>query len=178
MGDWPTNNRAPQQQVIAPTQPGALMGEMMLVGAGASTAWGTANMALYIPVSAVKRFICGRFWWTNGGVVSGNVDVGVFDQGGNKLDSCGAVAQAGTTTIQHAAVLTGGALYGAYYIGIMCTSATATLIAGTVPHTAFARACGIKQQTGLGAALPTTATFSASTQTFIPHFGISATNYR
>lgn len=152
---------------------------MLMVSFGASQAPGTTNVAIFIPVAIQRRFFTGRFFWANGSAVAGNVDCGIFDLSGNKLDSTGATAQAGTFAVQVPTTNTGLSLpAGAYYLGLMWTNATATFVCGTPPHAAFARAAGVMTQTGLAGTVPATATFTPSALTFIPHFGCAATIYR
>src|SRR3972149_9668209 len=56
-----------------------------LVRAGpASAAWPAANRIFYVPLQLPNPFRLVRFWWANGSVsVSGNVEAGLYSQGGN-----------------------------------------------------------------------------------------------
>lgn len=60
----------------------------------------TANSVRYYPVIVPQDCVVTKLWLQNGAAVSGNVDVGIYDEEGNRLVSAGSTAQAGTNAVQ------------------------------------------------------------------------------
>lgn len=70
---------------------------LLAAGSSGSTAWPSANLAIFVPVRlavprTVYKIIIGA-----GSVAGGNFDVGIYDSGGNRLVSSGATARSATT---------------------------------------------------------------------------------
>lgn len=68
--------------------------------APATTAWSQANQALFVPFSIPFTKTAKKMFLFNGSAVSGNVDVGIYNDAGTRLVSAGSTAQAGTSAIQ------------------------------------------------------------------------------
>jgi len=85
---------------------------------------GASNIYLY-PVLVTEPYRVRRLWWLNGATVNGNVEVGVFSDGGARIATTGSTAQSGVNTLQQVTVdFTLGV--GSYWIGLATTSATGT----------------------------------------------------
>lgn len=134
-------------------------------GVGASSltavAWGTANMARFVPFHLDAPYLVNRVWWANGATVAGNVDCGIYSESGRLLASIGSTVMAGATTIQSAALGTPLLLMpGRYYMALASSSTTATFQSLNLPATYAGKVMGVAQQS---AALPLPATFTLAT---------------
>jgi hypothetical protein len=135
----------------------------------ASTAWGTANLGVYIPVYISAPIKIQKMSVLNGATAAGNTDVGIYDEDMARLVSIGPTAQSGTSVVQTFDVTDTFLNPGAYFLALASTDATATFIAGAFVNTARGRVCCCLQETGLSSGtLPATATPAAFAQTFIP----------
>jgi len=65
-----------------------------------SGAWPAANRALLIPFVLPRHLTVYKAGWMNGGAVSGNADIGIYDAAGVLLVSSGATAKTPINTIQ------------------------------------------------------------------------------
>lgn len=141
------------------------------VGGPTSTVWPAANLALYYPVYLEAPLTLNQFAWYNGSAVAGTVDMGIFDELGNKIASTGATAQAGTTAPQ-AVTITGGLTVGPgqYWLGMLCSSGTAQINRLTMSGslTGICEAMGVVQQAVGAATLPATFTPAAPGQDYVP----------
>lgn len=138
----------------------------------ASTAWGTANMAIYVPIVLPVPVLVVKAWVANGATANGNVDVAAYDAAGNRLVSAGSTLQAGTGDLQEFNVTDTVLPAGLIYIALASSSTTATFLIAvtTVPK---ATAHGMYTQAS-AFALPATATFAnADAITFVPLFGFA-----
>jgi hypothetical protein len=136
-----------------------------------STAWGSATLAVYVPIICPGPFTVAKFWTYNGGTASGNTDVGLYDQNGNRLLNTGGTLQSGTSTLQEFDVTDTRFPAGRYYLALANSSATATFHCFTASSDDAAIISGLAQEAS--ATLPATATFAAYAQTFIPLFGFT-----
>lgn len=118
------------------------------------------------------------FWWANGAAVAGNVDVGVYTLNGALVGSAGATAQATTNVIQPK--ILGSPLFipaGAYMIFMSCSSTTAQFWRQSTTALRNAQMLGMQQISGTVSPLPSQATFSSITSTYLPLFGITRVTY-
>jgi len=98
----------------------------------AFTAWGTANLAVYVPVWVPFSCTATKLLTSYGSTVSGNVDVGIYadssGQPGSRLTSAGSTAMGSANTVQEFDVadqaLTGGTLY---WFAMACSATTSTV---------------------------------------------------
>lgn len=140
----------------------------------ASAVYVAASRAMFFPFHLdIPVTVTGGFC-INGTVVSGNVDVGVYDgeQIPIKIVSSGSVAQSGTNALQSLSM--GPTVLGAgdFYLGICMDNATGTLFRGTSLSAAILRRYGAKQQVS-AFPLPATSNFSNNvTNAYVPAFGI------
>jgi hypothetical protein len=149
----------------------------LLAGAAptTSTAWGTANLAWFLPFSLPWSYTVQRLFLANGATVNGNIDLGIYSLAGAKLASTGAVAQATVTEVQYVAL--GSPLVlaaGTYLFGISLSSATGTVSMSASVTPPFGRIMGMFQQ-ATAHPLPTTATLAAWNSTGYPLVGITRT---
>lgn len=68
--------------------------------ATAATVWPAANRAIFIPVQVLKPVTLFKMAWFNGGTLSGNVSVGVYDESWTRLNTSFTVAQTGANVVQ------------------------------------------------------------------------------
>src|SRR5262245_11096940 len=99
------------------------------ISATTNVAWPTANMAFFFPVVLAHRITVTRGWWVNSGTLGSNVDVGIYDQEGNRLVSSGSTAQSGANFSQSATVsasIPAGLVY--FAMAVNNTTGTFTMI--------------------------------------------------
>lgn len=151
----------------------ALGVELAALGAAspASTVWGTANLARTFPFVIPKPALVRKLWWANGGTVNGNVDVGIYDEGGGLITSSGSVVQAGTNARQEANIADVTLGIGRYYLALASSSATATFIAGA-PAALVLGALGCTQQAA-AFPLPATGTPAIPASAVLPLCGLA-----
>lgn len=111
-------------------------------GAPASTAHSTANRAYLIPFYLPAPATAMKIWISNGAAVSGNLDLGIYDENYARLVSLGSTAQAGTATAQVGDITDTFLQAGAYYMAYALDNTTgcfirsqATTLNGTEPIT-------------------------------------------
>lgn len=136
-----------------------------------SAAWATANQARYVPFRLLTGGLVLKLVTYNGATAAGNTDVGIFTRAGVKLISSGAVAQAGTSTIQSFDVTDTWLNPGLYYFGLLNTTTTGTYISYISKEAGQLTGCQ-SQAVGAGT-LPATATFAILDAAVIPVVGIS-----
>ena len=133
----------------------------------------TANLIAFIPFRLSTPIVVRRLWIANGTVVSGNVDLGVYDAKGTLLVSTGSTPQANTSTIQFIDVDDVIIGPGQFYLAVVIDNATGTIMCGEM---------GAQLNTILGIAgqvstfpLPATATLASalSTAAYEPHIGLT-----
>jgi hypothetical protein len=131
-----------------------------------SAAWGTANLALFVPVPCNGPFKIKRVAWENGSTASGNVDMGVYTAEGKLVVSSGSTAQ-GTVNVQQVVDVTDTDIPpGLYYLALALSSATGT-ISGPAWTANVHRALGCYQMAS-AFPLPASATFADSAFAFYP----------
>src|SRR5579872_5172234 len=116
---WPTSISEPLVTII-PKSIESLGPLIMNTGAinGASATWPTANLAIFVPFYVAKTIVVKNMFSVNGSAVSGNIDVGIYDIGGNKIISKGSTAQANTSGIQPFSITATELGAGIYYMAI------------------------------------------------------------
>jgi len=94
-----------------------------------STAWSTANRAIYLPFVLYRPATAYKMFVVNGATVSGNLDMGIYDHTGVKLASIGSTPQAGANDIQEvtfASPVKLGAGY--FFMALALDNTTGTII--------------------------------------------------
>lgn len=114
---------------------------------------------------AVKLFA------VNGTAVSGNVDIGIYDESGTRLVSSGSVAQTGTSVIQIFDITDTLLGVGLFFLAMAVDNTTAQFFRRTA-NAAHLRTLRV-YQTASAFVLPTTVTFAAPASGYYPLFGLS-----
>lgn len=144
----------------------------------ASTAWPQANTAIFIPFEVFRTWTMMKFSVVNGATVSGNIDVGVYDDDGTRLVSA---ASSGISTTQTGTSATQTFDFTDYvlspttpdcYLAVVMDNTTGTLQAWT-PAVPYAAACGCPIMSS-AYPLPAIATWQQSTLAYIPECLVSA----
>jgi hypothetical protein len=132
----------------------------------AATAWPAANRALYMPVRIEMPMTVFKMAFIVG-VQSGNCDVGIYDEKGNRLVSAGstAVAAAGFQSVDIADTLLAP---GIYFLAMNCDNTTATFNKANGVPALLEQICGMQQQAVGAVALPNPATFANPATAYIP----------
>jgi len=144
------------------------------LGAGASAVWPTALKAFFFPFTVTgnadeaPRAYTGAIVM-NGAAVSGNLDVGVYDQLGNKIANVGSTAQSGTTAPQRINFATPLQLKpGRYYLAIVLDNGTGATVRWA-PTAQMARCAGVRELVLGALPLPATvATWVGCTAGYVP----------
>lgn len=92
--------------------------------AAASGTYPTGNKAFYTPFLVFEPCVVKQIFFENSSAVSGNVDVGIYDQEGNRLVSSGSTAHAGTITEQVINITDTYLDRGLYYLGFALDNVT------------------------------------------------------
>jgi hypothetical protein len=108
----------------------------------------------------------------NGATATGNFDVGIYDDQGNRLVSLGSTAQSGTTAWQVNSIGPITLDPGNYYKALVFSSASSTVLTLITGNATMARMAGVLQQTS-ALPLPATATFAVATFGKTPLFALS-----
>lgn len=146
--------------------------ESMFIGLATpgSAIWPAANRAyfvpfkIYTPVTMVKMFVM------NGVAVSGNFDIGIYDEAFTRLVSSGSTAQSGTTTLQVVDITDTLLGVGLFYMALVFDNNTAQVNRRNGPGFASLKGFGQFQQS-TAFPLPTPATPASLTTSFLPLFG-------
>lgn len=131
-----------------------------------SAAWPAANTALYIPFYLPGPILVVKLFSLNGAAVSGNIDMGIYDEKGTRMVSAGSTVQTGTSTIQEFDVTDTIIGPGLFYLAVALDNATGTLFRASLGST-YLKAMGMQQQ-ATAFPLPATATFASVSNANIP----------
>lgn len=133
--------------------------------------WPAANRALYFPF--IVDSVVTAYQMTFEVVTqSGNCDVGIYDERGNRLVSKGstAVGAAGIQTID----ITDTALSpGLYYMALNVDNITASFTRSSSIQAVWLRVMGVQEQAVGAVTLPDPATFANPTSAYVPNFGVA-----
>lgn len=144
------------------------------MGAPASATYPTANLAILIPFNLPRDATIVKLWANNGATLSGNIDVGIYDDAFAKIVSIGSTVQAGTANqLQEFDITDTTMIAGRYYLVVALDNTTATLMRFT-PTVASSqlRQMGCAQ---MAAAFPLPATITPAiiTNFYLPLIGLS-----
>lgn len=133
---------------------------------GAGAVWPSANLALYMPVLVTER-VTVYHMGTEVTTQAGNIDVGIYDEALNRLVNAGttATAVAGIQDLDIADTAIGPGLV---YFAMVCDSTTAAFRRISADGVLL-RTCGMAQQALGSASLPSSATFAANANGYVPH---------
>lgn len=139
-----------------------------------------ANVGLFIPFVIPEATTFTKMFWCNGSAVTGNIDVGLFQEDGTLIVSIGSTAQSGTTNAQAVDITDTTLARGRYYLGMTSdTSSISQKVYASLPPAGVLQAFGLVEDASCAPPLSTNAnpaTFVAYTRAFIPLFG--AQGYR
>lgn len=134
-----------------------------------------ANQAQAYPFRLTRSATVRKFGLANGATVTGNIDIGIYNEALTRLVSTGAVAQAGTTTLQEFDVTDLLLVAGIYYLAIS-PSGAAPVMQFTPLNQPSTAGSGGKQMGAIQMAaahpLPTTFVAAVNTLAGIPDMGI------
>lgn len=172
MGDWSAVNGPGTPITIGAHSDCSIGGPMagMLTAQNLST-WPAANLAIFIPFRVYQIYTAVKMSWING-TVSGNIDVGIYDAQGDRLVSLGSTAMSGASAIQTGDITDTTLKPGLYYMAMAVDNTTATFRRFTSATVAGTAGLGLLQQ-ATAFALPSTATFAACGNDYIPGLAIT-----
>lgn len=156
--------------------------ELRCLGGGgvASAVWPSANRVLFCPIWLPSPLTIASFWWINGTVVSGNVDVGIYTASAGLpaalLAHTGSTVQAGTSAIQSVNV-TQYLAPGEYYLAMQADNVTATYYRGTGSGgvSAALKSCGFCDFNNTAMPLPSAPTAIHAQANYYPICGFATT---
>ena len=169
-GFVPINPKRGHNQILRPMLPesiGLAMRAMGLSGGSAALSWPLGNLALYVPIHIIEPITIVAVAWENGTGTGGNIDLGIYDEGGTKLASLGSTDDGAASTLITNTAWTDYTITapGLYYLA-MAHSTTANIL-GWAPAAGLCQALGVmEEQSALP--LPATATFAVTTRAYIP----------
>lgn len=131
-------------------------------------AWPSANLAIFVPFTVTESVVVRRFVYTTANN-TGNIDIGVYSDSGALIVSTGATAQGSTNVVLYVDCTDTLLLPGNYFMAMSCASASAQPLRTTGLG---ARLLGVCQMASAHP-LPSTATFAAAAQDYIPAFAFS-----
>lgn len=138
-----------------------------------SAVWPAANRAIYCPFQV--GVTCTAYQMVViVAIQSGNIDVGIYDELGNRLVSMGSqtVGAAGAQVFNIAdTVLTPGT----YFTGV-CVDNTTASFARSSEEINILRVCGIQQQAVGAVTLPNPATFANPASAYMPAISVALTS--
>lgn len=148
---------------------GIALGAMSGGSTPSSAVWPVANDALYVPFTVKQGVMIKRLYVVNGTAVSGNIDAGIYTQGGARIVSAGSTVQAGTSAPQFFDVADFMLGPGRYYFAVALDNITGTVLRAN-HSVARLKALGMAKQAS-AFALPASATFATVTDLFLPLMG-------
>lgn len=144
-----------------------------LLGNVANGTWPSANLGIFIPFTIQQTRIAYSLFYAAGTTSSGNLDMGIYDEAGNRLVSNGAVAEGAISTNVTLNIADTTLTPGRYYLGMACDG-TAGGYSRWAPNANFPDLMQCKQMaSAYSAGLVATATFATYTQSYLPNIGIA-----
>lgn len=143
-------------------------------GASSSAVYPTAALGIFAPVRLAQRRTYVRAWWLNGAAVAGNACLGVYTISGTtatQVQTTGAVAQAGTSTMQ-TSTISWTLDPGLYYLAFSHSEATTGTYWRSPLSTVAARTCGM-YQAATQSPLASSVTVVAYASSYCPHYGLA-----
>lgn len=167
MSDWPRDYQLLGSHSVSGYGHSLLA---LQTSAPASTAWPSANLAIFVPMLINEQCVAYKLICGAGLTAEGNFDIGIFDADGRKLISSGATAKG--LNVVHTIDITDTPLGpGLYYMGMSADSADAYAMvtpAGTAPVPLQKSRLYGTLQMATAYPLPATATFAARTFAPVP----------
>lgn len=141
---------------------------------GGTSAWPAAGLVVYVPFTVPEPFTITKLVWGIG-AAAGNLDAGVYAEGGTLLVSAGSTAAAGTNAQQVVDVTDTTVARGRYYMALVADTVTTLTVYRAAPAAGIAQSFGLLEQASVTLPLSTgasPATFAQYTRAFIPYFGV------
>lgn len=146
------------------------------LGAPVSTAWGTANRAVYVPFRIARPTLVDRLWVMAGATQGGanNVDLGIYDKDFTRVLSTGSQTYNGGTNVINTFNVTDTIIGpGQFYFAAVISSATDTVFSTTSTILAvLLRSFGCAQEAS-ALPLPAVGTPAALASNLCPFMGLS-----
>lgn len=170
--DPPVGQHTPN--VISTASRCAGSGCLPAAGTSYASATSVTTTAVFVPFYVTEAYTWTRGYVSNGsGTMTGNVDIGVYNEAGTRLASTGNTALAGVSAVQVIAFTSSVVLNpGRYYMAISYSAGTANNVVAIANTVTFGRYAGLYRQTSANP-LPATATFATWASQVLPAFGIS-----
>lgn len=172
MSDFPKSVEVPRLIVHPFMQNSIGFNQAIVPYPTGTTAWPSANAAIYIPFVIGASTTIVKFFWLNGATVSGNIDVGIYDSQGNRLVSSGSTVQTTINVIQSVDTTDLTLQPGLYYMA-MAMDNTSGVIRASAGTAILNRASGIYSQAS-AFPLPSSATFAGTTLNIVPALFLTA----
>lgn len=149
--------------VISPASPESIGAELSALSAAVSGTWPTANTAIFVPFVVYTPIIAVKMGIANGAAVSGNVDVGIYDDQQNRLVSMGSTAQSGVSAIQSFDITDTTLQPGVYFMAMNMDNTTGTNTRWGTGVAGASGGFGVYNQAVGAVTLPATAAFASPT---------------
>jgi len=133
--------------------------------------WPSANLAIFVPFILPTSATVVKLFCRNGTTLSGNIDMGIYDEAGARKVSIGSTAQAALRWLQVFDIADTTLIGGRYYLTASMDNATGEVFQWFV-IASYLRAWGCAQMAA-AFPLPATATLATMTQTYLPFLGLS-----
>lgn len=149
--------------------------ELMGIDDGLGSGVWTANRLFFSPLIVATPLLVSQFFWFNGTVVSGETDVGIYNEAGTvKLGSSGPTTNAGVSQIQVVDVANFFLPANSrLWLALGCDNATQTFWRGNPSKVALQYAGCTEQLSGWSTGLPTPIVPAAPTVAVFPYFGFT-----
>lgn len=147
------------------------------VAAPATAVYPSSLRVYYVPFRISQQCTVLKMFTENGAAVSGNLDVGIYNETaagmpGTKVVTMGSTAHAGLNQKQELDIADQVLNPGRYYMAIVVDNTTGAFISVSTLLGSIARAGGIMQETLGAMPLPATATPVAISGSYLPLFGL------
>lgn len=165
-------NKAKSEIMITPWSRCSLGVQLAAIASVApvTAVWPAANKAIYVPFTLDEPVTVIKGFWYNGGVATGNVDIGIYDEAGARQVSMGSTVKAGANVIQEANIADTLLSAGRYYMGLSKDDTSSMF--SIAPDVQVLKTLGVAEQAA-AFALPATATLATVTAGYLPFFGFS-----
>ncbi len=171
--DWPNIQlpNGPAFTVHSPWGAGSLLAPLALQAGTTSISWPSADLSVYAPFQVGRPVVITKMAVVNGATASGNIDLGIYTADGTRLVSSGAIAQAGTSTLQVVDITDTLLGPGVYYLALGLSSTSGTVLARTGGTAATFAAAGMREAALTSMPLSPTVTLITYARTILPNFG-------
>ncbi len=168
MTDWPSTYSLLPGGVISSVSTVSGFGQTLVAGnMTAAALWPVANKALYVPFYLEVPLTIYQVGLIVG-AQAGNLDVGIYDELGNRVVSKGSTA-VGAAGVQLVDITDTPLTPGTYFMAMCCSDATtASFNRISLPDAQTSRTAGIQEQAVGAVTLPNPATFANPAAAYVP----------